>query len=128
MARKPDREWFEDGIALFNAGRFFECHEAWEEIWKRAVGEDKRFYQGLIQAAVAILHAQRGNRVGAAKLYAKASEKLDHFPDVHMGLAIAEFRDAFETFITIALTAPPDASQPHAPRLRRVDRRAGAAR
>jgi predicted metal-dependent hydrolase len=106
MARKPDREWLEDGIALFNAGRFFECHEAWEEIWKRADGEDKRFYQGLIQAAVAILHAQRGNRVGAAKLYAKAFEKLEDFPESHMGLAIGEFRRALDAFFSIALLAP----------------------
>ncbi len=122
MARKHDREWFDDGIALFNAGRFFECHEAWEEIWKHAHGEDKRFYQGLIQAAVAILHAQRGNREGAAKLYAKASEKLDGFPDSHMGLAIAGFRRALEAFFAIALSAPPYAPLPASPTLRRVER------
>jgi len=121
MARKHDREWFDDGIALFNAGRFFECHEAWEEIWKHAHGEDKRFYQGLIQAAVAILHAQRGNREGAAKLYAKAAEKLDGFPDSHMGLAIAGFRRALEAFFAIALSAPPDAPLPASPTLRRVE-------
>jgi predicted metal-dependent hydrolase len=119
MARKHDSDWFEEGIALFNAGRFFECHEVWEEIWKHAQGEDKRFYQGLIQAAVAILHAQRGNHEGASKLYTKASEKLDSFPDLHMGLAIAEFRRALEDFFAIALSAA-DAPVPAPPRLRRI--------
>ncbi|HUY27763.1 MAG TPA: DUF309 domain-containing protein [Candidatus Binataceae bacterium] len=122
MPAKRDREWFEDGIALFNAGRFFDCHEAWEEIWKHSHGEDKRFYQGLIQAAVAILHVQRGNREGAAKLYAKARGKLDGFPGSHMGLAIAEFRRALEDFFAIALSAPPDARMPAPPTLRRAER------
>ena len=73
----PHQDFYEEGIDLFNQGRFFECHEAWEEIWKRSDGELKLFYQGLIQAAVAILHAQRGNLEGARSLYDKASAKLD---------------------------------------------------
>ncbi|HVA79313.1 MAG TPA: DUF309 domain-containing protein [Candidatus Binataceae bacterium] len=120
MPAKRDRQWFDEGIALFNAGRFFDCHEAWEELWKHSHGADKRFYQGLIQAAVAILHAQRGNREGAAKLYAKAREKLAGFPDSHLGLAIAEFSRALEDFFAIALSAPSDAAAPAPPMLRRV--------
>ena len=77
---KSATESFEEGIDLFNEGKFFECHEAWEEVWKRSSGEEKLFYQGIIQAAVAILHAQRGNLTGAASLYGKASAKLDHLP------------------------------------------------
>src|SRR5258706_506524 len=78
MPLRPALEFFEEGIDLFNEGKFFECHEAWEEVWKRSDGEAKLFYQGIIQAAVAILHAQRGNLNGAASMYAKASSKLDH--------------------------------------------------
>ena len=65
---RPHPDFFENGIDLFNEGRFFECHEAWEEVWKRSDGEQKLFYQGLIQAAVAILHAQRGNLQGARSM------------------------------------------------------------
>ena len=56
---------FQEGIELFNNGRFFECHEVWELVWNRADGAEKTSIQGLIQAAVAILHLQRGNREGA---------------------------------------------------------------
>ena len=59
MTAKTIAEHFQDGIDLFNAGRFFECHEAWEQAWLRSAGADKLFYQGMIQAAAAILHAQR---------------------------------------------------------------------
>src|SRR5450631_3122554 len=90
--RKSIPEFFDEGIDLFNEGKFFECHEAWEEVWKRSDGDEKLFYQGIIQAAVAILHAQRGNLTGAASLYCKASAKLDHLSSEHMGLALGELR------------------------------------
>jgi uncharacterized protein len=115
---RPD--FYEQGIDLFNEGRFFECHEAWEEVWKHADGDVKLFYQGLIQAAVAILHAQRGNLQGARSLYEKASAKLDSIPREHMGLAIGELRDALADFIEAALHAQGGPlSAP--PRIRRVN-------
>jgi len=103
MPSKPLPAFFEEGIDLFNEGKFFECHEAWEEVWKRSDGDAKLFYQGIIQAAVAILHVQRGNLTGAASLYSKASAKLDHLPSEHMGLALGELREALREFFAIAL-------------------------
>ena len=117
---KAGRDFFEEGIDLFNEGRFFECHEAWEEIWKRSDGETKLFYQGLIQAAVAILHAQRGNLEGAKSLYEKARGKLDPIADDHMGIALGEMRVALAEFIDIAIRANGGGPLPEPPRLRRV--------
>ena len=117
-----DTDFFQQGIDLFNEGRFFECHEAWEEIWKRSDGEVKRFYQGLIQAAVAILHAQRGNLEGARSLHQKAREKLDPLTDEHMGIALGEMRVALAEFI--AITSRVDGNPlPAPPTLKRVGSR-----
>jgi len=113
------KDFYEQGIDLFNEGRFFECHEAWEEIWKRSDGEVKLFYQGLIQAAVAILHAQRGNLEGARSLYEKASAKLEAIPHEHMGLAIGALRIELAGFIETA-TCANGTPLPAPPRLRRV--------
>ena len=116
---QPRLDFYEQGIELFNEGRFFECHEAWEEIWKRSDGELKLFYQGLIQAAVAILHAQRGNLEGARSIYEKASAKLDKIPHEHMGLAIDELRIELRRFIEVA-TRGDGRPLPNPPRLRRL--------
>ena len=104
MKLKTRAEYFEEGIDLFNAGQFFECHEAWEQVWNRSTGAEKLFYQGLIQAAVAILHAERGNASGARTLCAKAMLKLDPLPAEHMGLAIGELRITVKDFIEAATT------------------------
>jgi predicted metal-dependent hydrolase len=119
MTPRPHPDFYEQGIELFNQGRFFECHEAWEEIWKRSDGEVKLFYQGLIQAAVAILHAQRGNLEGARSLYEKASAKLEPIPPEHMGLAVGELRVELSRFIEAAIGAGAR-PLPEPPRLRRV--------
>jgi hypothetical protein len=93
---------FQRGIVLFNRGEYFACHEVWEEIWLRSAGDHKLFYQGLIQAAVAILHAERGNLRGAASTWRKACAKLDPMPPHHMGIALEEFRRALAEFIASA--------------------------
>lgn len=42
---------FAAGIALFNEGRYWHAHEAWEEIWKEHPEDGRIFFQGLIQLA-----------------------------------------------------------------------------
>jgi len=103
MGARGEHDLFERGLALFNAGEFFACHEVWEELWLWSAGAEKLFYQGLIQAAVAILHAERGNLSGAASTWRKARAKLGALPAVHMGIALGEFRDELAEFFADAL-------------------------
>ena len=85
-----------DGIKLFNERDFFECHELFEDLWRRASDDDVRFYQGLIQAAACLLHWQRSNFPAATRLANSALEKLNGLPPVmhrlELGRFIAEFR------------------------------------
>lgn len=55
----------ERAVAMFNAGAFWEAHEELERIWRAVPDEDEAaVLQGLIQAAAALLHRERGNRHG----------------------------------------------------------------
>ena len=47
-----------DGIFYFNSERFWECHEAFEGVWKQCFGREKELVQGIILVAVAYAHAQ----------------------------------------------------------------------
>ena len=61
----------------FLSGRFWEAHEALETVW-RSVSEEgeRRIWQGLIQAAAALLHQRRGNAHGVTALGGAALAKL----------------------------------------------------
>src|SRR5262249_34694592 len=79
------------GVLLFNAGDYFEAHEVWEDLWSEGHGDERRFYQGLIQAAVGLCHFGNGNLGGAVKLYHSARDYMARCPPVLLGLDIAEF-------------------------------------
>ncbi len=84
---------FEEGLAHFNAKKFFEAHEFWEEIWLVESEPEKTFLQGLIQVTAAFHHRQRGNPEGVELLLAAGIVKLLRFPADHRGLAIGELRE-----------------------------------
>jgi hypothetical protein len=66
----------QQGVALYNAGRFWEAHEALEIVWRRSAPPERALWQGLIQAAAAMLHRERGNRHGLLAQGRAAVEKL----------------------------------------------------
>ncbi len=67
---------FQLGVRLFNQGKFFACHETWEELWHELRGRDHDCLQGLIQVAVAYHHLQRRNLRGARYLSTRAALRL----------------------------------------------------
>jgi predicted metal-dependent hydrolase len=71
----------QDGINFFNAGMYFQAHEAWEDLWRQTRGPLRLFYQGLVQAAVGLHHLSRGNRNGAVAQLQKSVSKLEQYPD-----------------------------------------------
>lgn len=64
------------GQDLFNEERFFDAHEAWEELWHVENGRDRAFVQGLIQVAAHFVHVKKGNWSGAKSVAGLALEKL----------------------------------------------------
>lgn len=87
-----DPHEFQRGAALFNAGEFFDAHEVWEDVWRAAPAEEKKFLQGLIQVAVALHHHSRGNLAGARSLLARAQRNLSGYPDSHGGVDLSALR------------------------------------
>src|SRR5262245_17599079 len=79
------------GLNFFNDGRYFEAHEAWEDLWRQTSGPAKRFYQGLIQAAVGLHHLHHDNRTGARSQLTKSLANLEGAPpDLH-DVALGDF-------------------------------------
>lgn len=74
---------------LFNSGAFFTCHDVLEELWLAEQRPVRLLYQGVLQVAVALYHAERGNEPGARKLLTKAREHLEPFAPACQGLDVA---------------------------------------
>jgi predicted metal-dependent hydrolase len=79
------------GVLFFNNRQFFEAHEVWESLWMDCAGPERRFYQGLIQAAVGLYHFGNSNVRGATKLYHSSRAYMERFLPAFAGLDIAEF-------------------------------------
>jgi hypothetical protein len=79
------------GVLRFNDGDFFEAHEHWEDLWSESHGDWRRFYQGLIQAAVGLCHLCNGNLGGAVKLYRSAADYMRPCGRHFAGLDLADF-------------------------------------
>jgi uncharacterized protein len=88
-ARTPE-EALARGIEHFNAGRYFQAHEAWEEGWHPAPEPERDFWQGLTQVAVGLTHRLRGNAHGAATLLRRGARRLSHYGETHMGVPVGE--------------------------------------
>src|ERR1700754_4366175 len=92
----PVESLYAEGIRFFNECDFFEAHETWEELWTEYRGPARRFYQGLIQAAVALHHFGNGNIRGAKKVYLSCRGYLDEYRPAYLGLDLEAFLHQFE--------------------------------
>lgn len=62
---------------LFNAGAYWDAHEALETVWRSIISEEEALvWQGLIQAAAALWHRRRDNPHGVEVVGRGALEKL----------------------------------------------------
>ena len=97
MLREPAlsdaaRACSDEGIVLFNTGRYWRAHEEWERAWltmpNDAAGDAEIILRGLIQLTAALHLIGAGRLDGAASNLRKAREKLALAPDGFMGIAI----------------------------------------
>jgi predicted metal-dependent hydrolase len=101
-ADSQDSRYFA-GIELFNRGEFFEAHEVWEDLWHECGSAERRFFQALIQAAVAAYHWSRGNAAGAKRLYHSGRKYMEPFRPTYRGLTVDEFWAAMAAHLAPAL-------------------------
>lgn len=96
---RSQQDAFRRGIDQFNAGRFFEAHETWEEVWLRSPEPDKTFLQGIIQIAAAFHHYSRGNTRGTRSLLEAGLGRLERFPNAYRGIQLAALRTEAKTWV-----------------------------
>ena len=105
------RRLFRHGIELFNAGRFYDAHEAWEAIWRSTTPEPRDLFQGLIQLAVGLYHYLERDKPGpASRVLARGRRRLEGLGvasrEVDLDQLIAAAR-RWETWLATAEGEPP---------------------
>jgi len=81
-----------DGIFYFNNERFWECHEAFEGVWKQCFGREKELVQGIILVAVAYAHAQANELSTGVAMLTRALEKLGSSPSMYHSIDVERIR------------------------------------
>jgi hypothetical protein len=74
-------ENWKQGIDHFNAGRFWDAHEAWERGWLELPPEEKLHIQVLIQAAGVFYLVEKNRLSGAHSLLETALAKIQILRD-----------------------------------------------
>jgi uncharacterized protein len=80
------------GLRLFNAGKYFESHEALEVAWNEEKSKVRDLYRGILQIAVVYLHVTRGNYNGAIKVYGRSQRWMQAWPEVCRGIQVGQLR------------------------------------
>ncbi len=82
-------EWLQ-GIHEFNAHEYYACHDTLEALWMDSIDPDKKFYQGVLQIAVACYHLHNRNWRGAVTLLGEGIGRLPYYQPVYAGIDVTD--------------------------------------
>lgn len=74
-------EKMSEAVRLFNAQKYWECHEELEHHWLEEPGPIRNVYWAVIQVAAAMIHYREKNLIGARGLLYKSKEKFKRCED-----------------------------------------------
>jgi hypothetical protein len=92
---------FLKGLRLIQSRKWFDAHEALEDLWRETEeGAWRECLQGLIQQVVALEHLQRGNALGCFNVWSRARGKLKGLEDWVAGVGVGPWSELLVRFYT----------------------------
>jgi uncharacterized protein len=82
----PPEFW--QAVEQFNQRQFYDCHDTLEALWLEEVDPLRRFYQGILQIAVACYHLSRHNWRGAMILLGEGMSRLRDYQPNYGGVEV----------------------------------------
>ncbi len=89
MTPAPPEEFWQ-GVEQFNQQEFYACHDTLEALWIEAFEPQKRFYQGVLQIAVACHHLMNLNWRGAVILLGEGIGRLSDYQPDYEGIDVTK--------------------------------------
>ena len=94
-------ETIQESIQLFNEQRYWECHEAMEQIWRRETNPtEKALQQGVILSASALVHAQKDEDAICLGMISSALTRLNRWKEpVYYSLNVDLLKKSMEEIL-----------------------------
>ncbi len=92
---------FQSGFDLFNSQQWYLAHDVFEDLWHETNGPERKTVQGLLQVAVAQVHLEGGNKVGAMILYGEGLGRLSDTCSPDLGLDLKTLCECVERRLKI---------------------------
>ena len=109
----------DNALNLFNKKKWYEAHDAFEEIWNGLYGDERQIIQGILQVSVSQFHLSKGNLNGAMILLGEGLGRIKNRVSVDLGLDLLSFCNSLEILLE-KLHAKVPLSNEDAPFLKKI--------
>ena len=93
--REEDIKSFEDSLFdalnLFNKQKWYEAHDAFEDIWNTLDGDERQIIQGILQVSVSQFQLSKGNLNGATILLGEGLGRIKNRTNIDFGIDLESF-------------------------------------
>ena len=86
-------------LNLFNNHKWYEAHDAFEEIWNSVDGDERQVIQGILQVSVSQFHLSKGNLNGATILLGEGLGRIKTRTKVNLGIDLESFCKSLENLL-----------------------------
>jgi len=86
-------------IKLFNNHKWYEAHDAFEDLWNVIEGEERQIIQGILQVAVSQFHLSKGNLNGATILLGEGLGRIKTRTNINLGIDLESFSKSLESLL-----------------------------
>ncbi len=96
---KSFQDLFFVALDLFNNHKWYEAHDAFEEIWNSVEGEERQVIQGILQVSVSQFHLSKGNLNGATILLGEGLGRIKTRTKIDLGIDLESFCQNLENLL-----------------------------
>ena len=86
-------------LNLFNKHKWYEAHDAFEEIWNSVDGDERQVIQGILQVSVSQFHLSKGNLNGATILLGEGLGRIKSRTKINLGIDLELFCQCLEDLL-----------------------------
>ncbi len=90
---------FFDALNLFNNQKWYEAHDAFEDIWNTLEGDERQIIQGILQVSVSQFHLSKGNLNGATILLGEGLGRIKNRTNIDLGIDLVSFCNCLDELL-----------------------------